>query len=207
MLIYKNVKGNKCSAESSFNDCNKALNPDNDNKFLIFERCVNLTFKEYDEKEYINDNICCIEFETTIDNIKNEIKNRISKIPRVDAFNDKVPLPIYVMIAKVIEYNPNEKNANIINNFIKEITDINIKKKFEKYFDKFKETSMVKYIFQGKYKIIIYVPNLMKIKNGKNKNKYTYFPSLESASQQNKWMNFIVSKKSMYFRAVKQNTD
>ena len=47
----------------------------------------------------------------------------------------------------------------------------------------------------------------MKIKKGPNRNKYTYFPSLESVSQQNKWMNFVVSKKSMYFRAVKQNKD
>ena len=34
---------------------------------------------------------------------------------------------------------------------------------------------MVKYTFQGKYKIIIYVPNFMKIKKGPNINKYTLF--------------------------------
>ena len=111
------------------------------------------------------------------------------------------------MIAKVIEYDPNDEAANIINNFIDEISDMDVKSKIKKNFNKFKKTSMVKYTFQGKYKIIIYVPNFMKIKKGPNINKYTYFPSLESASQQNKWMNFIVSKKSMYFRAVKQNTD
>ena len=207
MLIYKNVKGDKCSVESSLKECNKALNPDNAQTFLKFERCINLTFKEYDEKEYINDNICCIEFETTIDNIKNEIKNRIRNIPRVDAFQGKVPLPIYVMIAKVIEYDPNEEAANIINNFINDISDMDVKRKIKKNFDKFKKTSMVKYTFQGKYKVVIYVPNFMKIKKGADKNKYTYFPSLESTSHQNRWMNFLVSKKSMYFRAVKQNTD
>lgn len=208
MLIYKNVKGDKCSVESSLKECNKALNPDNDETFLKFERCVNLTFEEYDEKEYINDNIFCIEFETTIDNIKNEIKSKISNIQRVDAFKGKVPLPIYIMIAKVIENDPNNKEANIINNFMNNIdNNIDIKNKIKKNLDKFRKTSLVKYTFQGKYKIVIYIPNLMKIKKGANKNKYTYFPSLESASQQNKWMNFIVSKKSMYFRAVKQNTD
>jgi hypothetical protein len=207
MLIYKNVKGDKCSVESSLKECNKALNPDNDETFLKFERCVNLTFKEYDEKEYINDNICCIEFETTIDNIKNEIKSKISNIPRVDAFQGKVPLPIYIMIAKVIENDPNNEAANIINNFMNDIDNIDVKNKIKKNLDKFRKTSLVKYTFQGKYKIVIYIPNLMKIKKGANRNKYTYFPSLESASQQNKWMNFIVSKKSMYFRAVKQNTD
>jgi len=205
MLIYKNV--DKCSTESSMRECNKALNPDNDENVLKFERCVNLTFKEYDEKEYINDNICCIEFETTLDNIINEIKNRIQNIPRVYTYKGRVPLPIYVMIAKVIEYDPNEEAANIINNFIDEISDMDVKRKIKKNFDKFKETSMVKYTFQGKYKVVIYVPNFMKIKKGAHKNKYTYFPSLESTSQQNRWMNFLVSKKSMYFRAVKQNTD
>lgn len=207
MLIYKNVKGDKCSVESSLKECNRALNPDNDETFLKFERCVNLTFEEYNDKEYINDNIYCIEFETTIDNIKNEIKNRIRDTPRVDAFQGKVPLPIYIMIAKVIENDPNSEAANIINNFMNDIDNINVKNKIKKNLDKFKKTSLVKYTFQGKYKVVIYIPNLMKIKKGANKNKYTYFPSLESASQQNKWMNFIVSKKSMYFRAVKQNTD
>lgn len=207
MLIYKNVKGNKCNVESSLNECNNALNPDNDQTFLKFERCINLTFKEYDEKEYINDNICCIEFETTIDNIKNEIKNRIRNIPRVDAFQGKVPLPVYVMIAKVIEYDPNDKNANTIKVFLDELDDVNMVKNLNKIQNSFKKTSLVKYTFQGKYKVVIYIPNFMKIKKGANRNKYTYFPSLESASQQNKWMNFVVSKKSMYFRAVKQDTD
>lgn len=207
MLIYKNVKGDKCSVESSLKECNKALNPDNAQTFLKFERCINLTFKEYDEKEYINDNICCIEFETTIDNIKNEIKNRIRNIPRVDAFQGKVPLPVYVMIAKVIEYDPNDKNANTIKVFLDELDDVNMVKSLNKIQNSFKKTSLVKYTFQGKYKVVIYIPNFMKIKKGANRNKYTYFPSLESVSQQNKWMNFVVSKKSMYFRAVKQNTD
>ena len=207
MLIYKNVKGDKCSVESSMKECNKALNPDNDEKFLKFERCVNLTFKEYDEKDYMNDNIFCEEFETTIDNIKNEIKNRISGIQRVHTFCNKLPLPIYVMIAKVIEHDPNNEAANIINNFINEITDSSVKNKIQKNLNKFKKTSLVKYTFQGNYKIVIYIPNLMKIKKGKNINKYSFFPSLESVSQQNKWMNFIVSKESMYFRAVKQNSD
>ena len=207
MLIYKNVKGDKCSVESSLNECNNALNPDNDQTFLKFERCINLTYKEYDEKEYINDNICCIEFETTIDNIKNEIKNRIRNIPRVDAFEGKVPLPVYVMIAKVIEYDPNDINANTIKVFLEEIDDQDMVKNLNKIQNSFKKTSLVKYTFQGKYKVVIYIPNLMKIKKGPNRNKYTYFPSLESVSQQNKWMNFVVSKKSMYFRAVKQNKD
>ena len=207
MLIYKNVKGDKCSVESSMKECNKALNPDNNENFLKFERCVNLTFKEYDEKDYMNDNIFCEEFETTIDNIKNEIKNRISGIQRVHTFEDKLPLPIYVMIAKVIEHDPNNEAANIINIFLNEITDTSVKNKIQKNLNKFKKTSLVKYTFQGNYKIVIYIPNLMKIKKGKNMNKYSFFPSLESVSQQNKWINLIVSKKSMYFRAVKQNSD
>jgi hypothetical protein len=207
MLIYKNVKDDKCGVESSMRECNKALNPDNDENFLKFERCVNLTFKEYDEKDYMNDNIFCEEFETTIDNIKIEIKNRITGIQRVYTLGDKLPLPIYVMIAKVIEHDPNNEAANIINNFINEITNTSVKNKIQKNLNKLKKTSLVKYTFQGNYKIVIYIPNLMKIKKGEHMNKYSFFPSLESVSQQNKWMNLIVSKKSMYFRAVKQNSD
>ena len=40
MLIYKNVKGDKCSAESSLKECNNALNPDNAQTFLKFEICI-----------------------------------------------------------------------------------------------------------------------------------------------------------------------
>ena len=54
MLIYKNV--DKCSTES-YAGMQQSFKSRYAQTFLKFERCVNLTFKEYDEKEYINDNI------------------------------------------------------------------------------------------------------------------------------------------------------
>ena len=32
MLIYKNVKGNKCSGDNTYQECNKALDPNEYNK-------------------------------------------------------------------------------------------------------------------------------------------------------------------------------
>ena len=213
MLIYKNgsVKGNKCSADSTYKECNAALDPNaNNGSFLKKERCVNLTFEEYNEKDYLNDNIFCEEFDVKLTNIKSEIKRRLKLLrdtKMIDAYQSRLPLPIYIMIAKKIEYDGNDKNANTVKVFLDELDDPEMIKNLENLQEAFKKTSMVKYTFQGKYAVVIYIPNLMKITKGKNTNKYTYFPSLESASQQNKWMNFIVSKNSMYFRAVKQDYD
>ena len=212
MLIYKNVKGDKCSADSTYRECNTSLDPikNNGTPFLQKQRCVNLTFEEYNDKDYLNDNIFCEEFDVQLTNIKSEIKRRLKLLrdtKMIDGYQSRIPLPIYIMIAKKIEYDSNDKNANTVKVFLDELDDLEMIKNLENLQEAFKKTSMVKYTFQGKYNVVIYIPNLMKITKGKNTNKYTYFPSLESASQQNKWMNFIVSKKSMYFRAVKQDYD
>tara|TARA_B100000795_G_C22806145_1_gene444987 strand:+ start:3664 stop:5391 length:1728 start_codon:yes stop_codon:yes gene_type:complete len=208
MLIYKNVKGNKCENDGSMKKCNDALDPNKYEKknFLLFKRCVNLTYKEYTDKDYINNNIYCEEFTTQLSTIKSEIKNHLENIPIVNAFLSKVPLPIYVMIAKVIEYDPDDENANLAK-YLKKDFDDSLKKKMDSIENKLKKTSVVKYTFQGNYKIVLYIPNLMKILRGENINKYTYFPSITSASHQNRWMNLLANKKSMFLKAVKNNFD
>lgn len=208
MLIYKNVKGNKCKNGGSMKKCNDALDPVKYEKkdFLLFQRCVNLTHKEYTDKDYMNNNIYCEEFITQLSTIKSEIKNKLSSIPIVNAYQSKIPLPIYVMIAKVIEYDPDNEDASVVK-YMRDDLDDSLRNKMDSIEDKLKKTSVIKYTFQGNYKIVLYIPNLMKIIRGENINKYTYFPSITSASHQNRWMNLLVSKKSMFLKAVKNNFD
>ena len=166
MLIYKNVKGDKCSADSTYKECNAALDPNaNNGSFLKKERCVNLTFEEYNEKDYLNDNIFCEEFDVKLTNIKSEIKRRLKLLrdtKMIDAYQSRLPLPIYIMIAKKIEYDGNDKNANTVKVFLDELDDPEMIKNLENLQEAFKKTSMVKYTFQGKYTVVIYIPNLMK---------------------------------------------
>ena len=208
MLIYKNVKGKKCKNGGSMKKCNDALDPVKYEKkdFLRFQRCVNLTYQEYTNKDYMNNNIYCEEFITQLSTIKSEIKNKLSNIPVVNAYQSKIPLPIYVMIAKVIEYDPDNEDASIAK-YMRDDLDDSLQNKMDSIEDKLKKTSVIKYTFQGNYKIVIYIPNLMKIIRGANINKYTYFPSITSTSHQNRWMNLLVSRKSMFLKAVKNNFD
>ena len=173
MLIYKNVKGNKCGTDSTFRECNTALDPTKNNgtPFLQKQRCVNLTFDEYNDKDYLNDNIFCEEFDVKLTNIKSEIKRRLKLLrdtKMIDGYQSRIPLPIYIMIAKKIEYDSNDKNANTVKVFLDELDDPEMIKNLEKLQEAFKKTSMVKYTFQGKYTVVIYIPNLMKITKGKN---------------------------------------
>ena len=66
--------------------CNDALDPVKYEKkdFLRFQRCVNLTYQEYTNKDYMNNNIYCEEFITQLSTIKSEIKNKLSNIPVVN---------------------------------------------------------------------------------------------------------------------------
>ena len=106
MLIYKNVKGNKCSGDNTYQECNKALDPNeyNKKKFLLFQRCIHMTYNEYNNQDYINDNIYCNEFTSKIEGIKIGILNNLKGLRKKLKFTygDKIPLPIYVMIAKII---------------------------------------------------------------------------------------------------------
>ena len=111
------------------------------------------------------------------------------------------------MIAKIIEEDLNDENANSIKKFLKLITNDQLSDKLRESQANFKDTSLIKYTFQGNYKVVIYIPNLMKITRGKFKDMYSYFPSLDSCSRHNRWMNYLVNNKSKYFRIIQNNKD
>jgi hypothetical protein len=205
MLIYKHAskKNNKCTYSKKCNaacleKCNNSLNPVQYEKsnFLTIERCINMTYEEYVNKDHINENIYYTEFETTIDKIKRTIAEKLDSLAKNSNLYSvngvkKIPAPAYAMIAKKIE---NDNAENILN----KITDKGIKNELKGASDKkAQKSSLKKFTFKGKYKIIIYIPNLMKNGNG-----YSYFPSLEAFSTQNRWMELMISKYSYHLRAI-----
>jgi hypothetical protein len=206
MLIYKHAleKDNRCIYKEKKCDvaclkkCGNSLNPViyENSEFIKFQRCINMTFNEYVNKEHINENIYYAEFETTIDKIKSTIKERFDSLVKSGNFYTvngvkKIPAPSYVMIAKKIE---NDNSENILS----KITDKGILEELRGTSDKSaQETSLKKFTFKGKYKVILYIPNLMKTKEG-----YSYFPSLEACSNQNRWMELMVSRYSYHLRLL-----
>lgn len=206
MLIYKHASkdNNKCiytekkCKDECLKKCNDSLNPVTYEKseFIKFQRCINMTFDEYVNKEHINENIYYAEFETTIDKIKSTIKERFDSLVKSGNFYTvngvkKIPSPAYTMIAKKIE---NDNSENILS----KITDKGILDELRGTSDKSaQETSLKKFTFKGKYKVILYIPNLMKTKDG-----YSYFPSLEACSNQNRWMELMVSRYSYHLRIL-----
>ena len=191
MLIYKNKDNNIISNSV--------------NTYLTHQRCIQLTFEQYKDKEYINDNMCSVEVETQGANIKNTIISNLNDIRRkiIPPFkprgNTLVPLPIYVIIAKKLESDP---AYNIVTKLIEEVEDDVLKTEIDKISGELDSTSLKKFIFKGNYKVVIYVPNLMNL----NK-KYCYFPSLDAFSKQNRWMELLVSKFSFYLTVIKNDID
>ena len=205
MLIYKHASKdkNKCIYTKKcdvacLKKCGNSLNPViyENSDFITFQRCINMTFNEYLNKDHINENIYYAEFETTIDKIKSTIKERIDSLVKSGNFYTvngvkKIPAPAYVMIAKKIE---NDNSENILN----KITDNAIKTELQGTSDKsVQETSLKKFTFKGKYKVFLYIPNLMK-----NNERYSYFPSLEACSNQNRWMELMISRYSYHLRLL-----
>lgn len=56
-------------------------------------------------------------------------------------------------------------------------------------------------IFKGNYTVVLYIPNLYNY-NGEG-NEYTFFPSLDAFSKQNRWMELMTSRFSKYLEIVK----
>lgn len=83
-------------------------------EFLYRKRCIFMTFKEYnDEKVHINNNMFCYVFQSINEkDIKDAITNKLKDIKdrMLRPTTLKIPLPIYVMMAKRLE---KEKDANI----------------------------------------------------------------------------------------------
>jgi len=54
------------------------------------------------------------------------------------------------------------------------------------------------HVFKGNYEVVLYIPNLMKLSDA----EYTLFPSLDSFSKQNRWMELMTSKHSKYLAII-----
>jgi hypothetical protein len=154
-------------------------------KFLKKQRCINMTMRQYNNKDHINKNMCCVEFTESIHNVEKGILAKLAEIKekmQVKIYNNgSIPLPIYVSIAKVVE---RDKEFLLYSKFIKDGND-------------YSKTFQEKYTFQGKMNIIIYVPNLMN-----NITDYTFYPSLEAYTNQNKWMELMAHPNSYFLKAI-----
>ena len=152
-------------------------------KILKELRCINMTMQQYEDKEHINKNMCCVEFTVNAENVENgiieklqEIRSKI-QVPYINA----IPLPIYVSIGKLLE---KDKDFLLYAKFIKDNND-------------YSKTFQERYTFQGNINIIIYVPNLMN-----NVTDYTYYPSIEAYTNQNKWMELMTHPRSYFLRII-----
>jgi len=152
-------------------------------KILKEVRCINMTMRQYEDKEHINKNMCCVEFTENAENLENGIVQKLQEIrSKIQVpYNNAIPLPIYVSIAKLLE---KDKDFLLYAKFIKDDND-------------YSKTFQERYTFQGKINIIIYVPNLMN-----NVTDYTYYPSLEAYTNQNKWMELMTHPRSYFLRIV-----
>lgn len=86
------------------------------NTFLIHKRCIFLTLEQYKKKTHINDktytNISIVK------DIKNHVIEHLKSVA-IDAPFNKIPLPIYVMVSKKLEYD--EKDSLIFGKCSSEI--------------------------------------------------------------------------------------
>jgi hypothetical protein len=112
MLKYLNNNkdcNNKDAKKFDLLKCNKSLykKVSNNSKLLLYRRCIFMTFDEYStEKVHINNNMCCRVFESVNETalkstIQAELENIRGNLLRPSYL--KIPLPIYVMLAKKLE--------------------------------------------------------------------------------------------------------
>jgi hypothetical protein len=154
-------------------------------KILRKQRCLSMNMKQFNNREHINKNMCCVEFTESVHNIENGILAKLAEIKQkmqVKNYNNgSIPLPIYISLAKIVE---RDKDFLLYSKFIKDGND-------------YSKTFQEKYTFQGKMNIIIYVPNLMN-----NITDYTFYPSLEAYTNQNKWMELMTHPSSYFLKAI-----
>ena len=112
MLIYK-----KYNREN----LNKILSKQT-SKILNELRCINMTMQQYEDKEHINKNMCCVEFTVNAENVENGIVEKLQEIrSKIQVpYNNAIPLPIYVSIGKLVE---KDKDFLLYEKFIKDNND------------------------------------------------------------------------------------
>ena len=146
-----------------------------------------MTIEQYKNKEHINNKMCYIEIDTSLYDIEKNIIKELEiirskiQVPFIVNSKARIPLPIYVSIAKIIS----KDNEYILNNSLDIV-------------NKNPTTFLEKYTFQGMIKIIIYVPNLMNNKGV----YYNYYPSLDAYTNQNKWMEYMTSENSYFLKVI-----
>ena len=163
MLKYIIDTANVCNGDKSNQaKCNKSLldNITKNTEFLLWKRCLFMTFDEYTKKIHINPHIYSKVWDKVEEgNIKSKIDEELKNIKgNLTPTSLSIPLPIYVMLAKIINVDS----------------------------------------FEGNYEMILCIPNLFKY-NG----TYTFFPSLDAFSKQNRWMELMTSRYSKYLQIIK----
>ena len=109
MLKYGNSDSQFCSGEGyDLNKCNTTLKNIilQNTEFLQHSRCLFMTFKEYTDKEHINNNIYCRVFRINETKIYETIKAELIRVKNTMLRPDTltgIPLPIYAMMAKVLD--------------------------------------------------------------------------------------------------------
>ena len=122
MLKYINNKNCKNDNTNEFDleKCNKSLleNITNNTNFLLWTRCLFMTFKEYNEDNlHINKNIYSRRWSSVNErDIKNTIRIELENIKNnmLRPSSLSIPLPIYTMFAKKLEENVFKGNYEVI---------------------------------------------------------------------------------------------
>jgi hypothetical protein len=223
-------------------------------EMLLWKRCVYMTHVQYTKGEHLNTKIYI--HKGTTNNIKAFVSNHLKELASKLPFK-KVPKPIYMLLAKKLEYDSANsilpasckeaytdlksgvlkyaamkeqyaadnkttvysqsvgdevKNYDIScfldkENKLLDATSPDIKKK-EFVYDRLgagnsieylQKSSLASYKFNENYEVIIYVPNLTR--------DLKYFTSFFDFSNQNKWMNMICSKDSVFLSIIPFSKD
>lgn len=121
MLKYINNKSckNDNTKEFDLGKCSKSLidNIKDNTNFLLWSRCIFMTFKEYTDKIHINKNIYSRVWSSVNEKeIKNTIRIELENIKNnlLRPSTLSIPLPIYAMLAKRLEENVFKGNYELI---------------------------------------------------------------------------------------------
>ena len=70
-------------------------------KILRKQRCINMNIRQFNNREHINKNMCCVEFTESVHNIENGILAKLAEIKQkiqVKKYNNgSIPLPIFII--------------------------------------------------------------------------------------------------------------
>ena len=136
----------------------------NSSFFINLNRCVNLTYDSYNSKDFLAKNYYSenhiISFNNIQETIENSILNIAGKLPL-----NKVPGPIYVLVARKLEYD-GFKYGDCLDKIYQEIassecfSDNYATISNHATLDDIKKSNVSKYSFKNNYEIFILYPNI-----------------------------------------------